>query len=143
MLITPELGVNFRFYELRNLVTTNYAVYYALHIVVAEATIYHYQVAIFKMFWIYAARFDWVAVYKGLFWKERIFARFEYYSGVLWVEVWVILVVEIKPLIYLGSSIYQNEGFVFIWIVIEHYEYMISTAWKWLVTSHPKQRTLV
>lgn len=95
-----------RFYELRHSAATNYAVYYALHIVVVEAIVHHYQVAIFKILWIYATCFDRVAVYKGLFWKERIFARFEYYSSVLWVEVWVVLVVEIKPLIYLRCSIY-------------------------------------
>lgn len=100
------LWFDLRFYELRHSAATNHAVYYALHIVVAEAIVHHYQVAIFKMLWIYAARFDWVAVYKGLFWEERVFARFEYYSGVLWVEVWVILVIEIKPLIYLRCSIY-------------------------------------
>lgn len=93
------------FYELRYFAATNHAVYYALHIVVAEAATHHYQVAIFKMLWIYAARFDRVAVYKGLFWKKRIFARFEYYSGALWVEIRAILV-EIKPLIYLRRSIH-------------------------------------
>lgn len=100
------LRFDLRFYELRHSAATNHAVYYALHIAVAEAIVHHYQVAIFKILWIYAARFDWVAVYKGLFWEERIFARFEYYSGVLWVEVWVMLVIEIKPLIYLRRSIY-------------------------------------
>lgn len=99
------LRLDLGFYELRHPATTNYAVYYALHIVVAEATIHHYQVAIFKMLWIYAARFDRVAVYKGLFWEKRIFARFEYYSGALWVEIRAILV-EIKPLIYLRRSVY-------------------------------------
>ena len=52
------LRFDLRFYELRHSAATDYAVYYALHIVVAEAIVYHYQVAIFKMLWIYAARFD-------------------------------------------------------------------------------------
>ena len=52
------LRFDLRFYELRYSAATNHAVYYALHIVVAEAIVYHYQVAIFKMLWIYAARFE-------------------------------------------------------------------------------------